>query len=180
MNQAPLGLPRHGIEVLVPEEMAHLEILDVVDVARPLTLVHLLEYLNGAHVLQAAPHQQLLFVPLGLECHARNLAVKRDGDDGGHQEDQEQGIARFLALSHWVRSPAERIVRASIGYLSTLPRPRTSRASTRSSPAKSSTTASACTSWTRTSWPRMPYGTSARRSPPWRRKAWISPAGPST
>ena len=53
-------------------------------------------------------------------------------------------------------------------------------ASTRSSPAKSSTTASACTSWTRTSWPRTSCGTSARLSPPWRPKAWISPAGPST
>src|ERR1035437_7517582 len=123
--------------------MAVVEGLDVVEILWPLTFVHLLVYLDGALVLQAALHQQLLFLPLGLERHARNLAVKRDGEKrrppqqkkaeegrgGGGGERRARGgdsprPTTYLwkrALSHWDLRPAERIVRASIGCLPALP-----------------------------------------------------------
>ena len=92
VNEAPFIFTRHGIDVALAEKPEIVEAFQFFDGGGiTADLAH--KELNGALVLFAALDQQLLPVALGFEGHARQFVVQRDGNDGGHQEDQQHGVA---------------------------------------------------------------------------------------
>jgi hypothetical protein len=89
MNDPPLGLARHGIGVTPAQEPNIARRLQIVHVLR-ISPVLAIEKLDGALVLQTAVDQQLFARALRFKSDARHLHVKGNGDDGAHQENQQQ------------------------------------------------------------------------------------------
>jgi hypothetical protein len=95
VNQAPLVLSGHRVDVALAQEALILEALQFLDLAR-VTFGFCHKKLDGALVLFAAIDQRLLLIALRLHGNARNFHIQGDAHDGGHQEDQQQGKAPFV------------------------------------------------------------------------------------
>src|SRR5579885_3261749 len=93
-DQAPFLFPRHRVGVAPPQIAPVVEVFQLIQSGRvAVVLAH--EHLNRALVLLPAVDQQLLLGSLRFESHARQFHVQRDSDAGGHQEHQQQRVARF-------------------------------------------------------------------------------------
>ena len=95
VDEAPLLFSGHRVFVAVTEEALILEALEFLDFAG-VALGFGDEELDGAFVLLAAIDEGLFLVALRLHGEAGKLHVKGDGDDGGHQEDEEEGEASLV------------------------------------------------------------------------------------
>src|SRR6185369_3940361 len=97
VDNAPLALTRHRIDVALPQEpdlVGALQILHGRRIFLPLSDVQL----NGTAILLTALDQQRFLVALGFERHARQLPVQQDRDGGGHHKHEQHGKS-FLPLA---------------------------------------------------------------------------------
>ena len=75
MDHAPIVFARHRVYVLAAQEPEVLRVLQSVEIGRKaVELAHV--KIDGAGILLAAVDQQLLFVALGFEGDARQLACR--------------------------------------------------------------------------------------------------------
>ena len=95
VDEPPFFFAGHRVFIAVPEEALILEALEFLDVAG-IAFGFGYEELDGAFVLLAAIDEGLFLVALRLHGEAGKLHVESDGDDGGHQEDQEEGEASLV------------------------------------------------------------------------------------
>ena len=89
VNDPPLGFAGHRIGIAAaqkPDIAGGFQIVHVLRI-RPVFAV---EKLDGALVLQAAVDEQLFARALRFKSDARHFHVKRDSNNGAHQENQQQ------------------------------------------------------------------------------------------
>jgi hypothetical protein len=105
VNDAPVRFAGERVHIS-PAQKTFFLLLQIVDAGGISPVVGQIIKLNGPGVLLAAVDQELFFVPLALKRHARQLLVEHQGDNGRHQENQQQGIASLripaMAPGSWL------------------------------------------------------------------------------
>ena len=92
VNDSPFLFAGERVDVLMAQEAEVLRVVQRVEVGRvAIELAN--EEIDGAGVLFAAIDEQLLFVALGFEGHARQRHVEHDGDGRRHGVDEKKGEA---------------------------------------------------------------------------------------
>ena len=89
MDDAPLVLPGHRIDVTAAEKTFIVGVLEIFDSGRKFLQRNEIK-LDAALVLLAAFDQQFFLVTLAFEGDAGQLAVEHYGDCSGHQEHKQQ------------------------------------------------------------------------------------------
>ena len=105
MNQAPLVLSGHRVDVTLAQEALILEALQFLDIAR-IALRLGDKKLDGAFVLLAAIDQRLFLIALRLHGNARNFHIQGDADYRGHQEDKAAGQNPVRSYDAYTVPPA--------------------------------------------------------------------------
>src|SRR5215469_14255838 len=106
VDQAPFVFAGQRVDVTMAQKSTVVIVLQFLDTGRPTrVLIRAQKQPNGALVLLAALHQHLLFLALRLKCETRNLHIEIDGDNGGHQEHEEQCESPFLRTTAAARMP---------------------------------------------------------------------------
>ena len=101
MDQPPLILARHRIDVAMPQIPFLVGIFQILDLLRILLHRDHIK-LNGPFILLPAIDQQLFLIAFTLKRHPRQLRIKIQRHNGRHQKHKQQRKSFFLT---WPPAP---------------------------------------------------------------------------